>query len=50
MHVGELVGQTADAVGPDQGAIWTVLRIPKAWPALFRKPLPESPGMPGVSV
>ena len=27
-----------------------MLRMPKAWPLRLRKPLPESPGMPGVSV
>ena len=32
------------------GAIATVLRTPNARPWLSRNPLPESPGMPGVTV
>jgi hypothetical protein len=35
---------------PASGAIWTVLNTPKAWPVEFMKPLPESPGIPGVTV
>ncbi len=32
------------------GAMATVLSVPKAAPVELRNPLPESPGMPGVSV
>ncbi len=32
------------------GAMATVLSVPRACPVAFRKPLPESPGMPGVTV
>ena len=35
---------------PASGAIATVLSTPSAWPLAFRNALPESPGMPGVTV
>src|SRR5215216_3468898 len=35
---------------PARGRISTVERTPIAWPEAFMKPLPESPGMPGVRV
>src|SRR5207248_11055555 len=35
---------------PASGAISTVLRMPSALPLASRKALPESPGMPGVTV
>src|SRR3954447_859408 len=35
---------------PARGAISTVESTPMAWPDAFMKPLPESPGIPGVRV
>jgi hypothetical protein len=35
---------------PTVGAIWSVLSTPKARPSASMKALPESPGMPGVTV
>ncbi len=46
----ELAPEVPDPLESERGSTATVLSTPMASPVSLRKPLPESPGMPGVIV